>query len=369
MPIKTKKILNSKLSKSLVLYSIHIPILLLLLAFVGSFTLAQYSSEDSLVGQVLGKDSDDNDDEEDKDEDEDRDREDSDDNEDEKDSDEDRGSNSNSGSGSSSNSSVKPAVKNNEVKTEERVENTDGTYSIIETKEKDGEAEVEIITYNQNGDKLRVEKYENKEGEEEARVSVYDGLGNKISDFRLETEDGKELELRLKEGETELSRVRFDVEKQELLVKTKESSGSDGSNSSSDLRIRLLGNDFVLTRSGINALSKFPLVVDDATGEIVVQTPVGEVKLGAMPDSIVEKAKASSGVDDVLDLELQTTSESTSSSSSSLEFKLTGTKTEKLLGLFNLQIPTTLIYDANTGGFIRSEEPTFVTKILDLFSF
>ncbi len=159
-----------------------------------------------------------------------------------------------------------------------------------------------------------------------------------------------------------MSRVKFDVEKQELVVRSNE---SDSESDEDKLRIKMRGENFLLTRNGADALSKFPLIVDDATGQVLVQTPNGEISLGVMPDTIIEKAEASENIDNVSGVELEVGDASTGSS---LEFKMFGTKSEKLLGMFTLQIPSIVIYNAQTGEFVRDEK-TFVTKLLDLFSF
>lgn len=356
------------------LYSLHIPILLLLIGLVATagymgLQATEANSEmgfDKELSAVLGdddKDEDDNSGKGSKDKDDDKDDDRDDDKDDDRDDDK----------GDDRNTEYKEAAYE-ESKTTERIQNEDGTITIKETEtEDDGEIKVEIRTYDANGNKIRVEKYESDEGEEKSRVKVYDEFGNKLSDFRLETEDGKELELKLKEGETELSRVRFDLEKQELVVKTGEleSQNSDDSTNEKNevednnrIRIRLAGNSFVVTRNGVEALSMFPLTVDDETGDIFVNTPVGLIELNAMPDSIVQRAQLSDDIDDVTSVELGTSDENTT-----LEYILVGEKREKLLGLFELQIPVELIYDAESGDFLEAGERSFRTKILELFSF
>lgn len=363
---------SSKKDFSVTFYVFGLPVLLLLIgvfavsALASSRITSQRLSAISKEGSVLSKGSggegdDDKEDDEGEDNDSGRDSDNDDDNNDESDS----------GPGSKNDSSSKPAKieSSSNNKSEERVVNDDGTVSVVKTKEKDGRLKYEVKTYDTSGNKISVEKYESKDGEEKSRVSAYDELGNKISDVRLETEDGKEVELRVKEGGTELSRVRFDVEKQELVVKSESDDASEDESAENKLRIRLDGNNFLLTRQGVDALSKFPLTVDDASGAIFVQTPVGEVRLGVMPDTIVEKAKASDDIDDVSGVELESNNASVNTSDAApLEFKLAGTKSAKLLGLFNLQIPSTVVYDAQTGSFLRSER-AFVTRVLDLFSF
>lgn len=365
---------------------LHLPVLLLLIGvfamstFVSSKFISRITSESPFSnGSVLSSGSDG--DEDDGGDDNDDSGDDNDDSDNDNDSDDDKDSNndddehdSDSYNSSSDTSFEKHESDDaNETKSEVRVQNADGTFSIIKTEEEDGELKREIKTYDASGNKIRVEKYESEDGEEKSRVSVYDGLGNKLSDIRFETEDGKELELRVKEGETELSRIKFDSEKQELIVKTNtsvfESANSGDESGENELRIKLDGDNFLLTRNGVNASSRFPLVVDDATGTVSVQTPNGEIRLGVMPDTIIEKAQALDNVDSVSSVALEAGDVSSNTSDrTALEFKMTGAKSEKLLGVFALQIPSVVTFDAQTGNFLRNEQ-TFVTKLLDLFSF
>ena len=104
------------------------------------------------------------------------------------------------------------------------------------------------------------------------------------------------------------------------------------------------------------------MYVDETDGSVYVQTPKGDVRLGMMPQSIVEKAESLEDVDIVSDVELE------SDSDDKLEFKLKTSSSERLLGVFKLDIPTTVYFDAQDGEQTRSEQ-TFITKVLDFLSF
>jgi len=243
----------------------------------------------------------------------------------------------------------------NELKTRQTITNPDGTTSQIRTEVKNnGEIKTEVRTFNSEGIKISVEKFESQDGKEKSRLRTFDAIGNKLTDFEFETEDGKKLELRVKEGDVELSRVVINQEKHELIVRAEDESR---------IRIRTLQNNFVISREGINAISKFPISIDDATGQIYVKTPAGDVQLNAMPDTIVAKAQASDDLDVVNGVRLDTQQDETTN----VEYVVTGTKSEKLLGLFSLKIPSRLSFDAKTGGFLKNDQG-FVTRILDLFS-
>ncbi len=380
---------KTKSKKSFILYTLHLPILVvfagvLALTTFFSSTVTEFATkmktENNKLGFVLGDDDDDRDDDEDEDKDDDRDDDKDDDRDDDKDDDRDDDEDDDRDDDKAFynfNSDAKPYEddddeRDEEKEIEERVQNADGTFSIIKRKiEDDGKFKYEIKTYDANGNKISVEKYESDDDDEKSMVKIYDEFGNKLSDFRLRTDDGKRLELRLKEGETELSRVRFDVDKQELLVRTdndeeiEEENEMENDSSDNKLRIRLLGDNFILTRQGVDAISKFPLTINDEDGTILIQTPSGEIKLGVMPDTLVENAKNSEDVDDIDSLEIEPDDDD----EDELYMKLMGTKSERLLGLFKIEIPTVLIYDVETGDFLREEPGTLITRILALFSF
>jgi len=333
------------------LYSLLLPILVLAaLVIAGTtgkigFKRPQQEKSDVLSsGSGNGGD----DDEDEDNEDEDSDEGDSDGNESEdNDSDSDRDD-----EGNDSEDENELEDKDDEDETRETITNPDGTTTEIRRETEGDETKVEFRTFDAAGNKIMVEKFESKEGEEKSRVKTYDASGTKLTDLRLETEDGKEIEFRVKEGETELSRVKFDAEDQKLVIRTDDEANS--------LIIKTSGNNFVLTRGGINALSNFPITIDDETGQTFVKTPNGNIELKVMPDSIVERAQLAATIVGDEDLEL--------SSGDELEYRLAGAKSEKLLGIFQVKIPSQLIYSAETGELLKSEQG-FITKVLDLFSF
>ena len=263
-------------------------------------------------------------------------------------------------------------VETNKQKTTERVTNVDGTYSIIEKEIEGTETKYKVKTYDANNNLIGKGETETKDGETKSESKTYDTNGNTLTEVKLESKDGKKLELKTKQNGTE-SKVKFDAEKQELEIETEDNEIDDDDanelneteNTESKLKIKVVGDSFEISRKGINAQSKFPLVVDETTGAIFVKTPNGEVKLGAMPDTIVEKAKTSSNLDTVDSVELD---DSVDETDDTIEFTLTGTKSQNLFGVFEMQIPTTVTYDANTGEFIKSDQ-TLTNRIIDLFSF
>lgn len=252
-------------------------------------------------------------------------------------------------------------------KSQEFVKNADGTITEIRREMKsDGKISVRYVTRDANGNKLedRRGEYDPKEGEEKIRIKTYDQFGNQLSDFEMETKDGKKLEVQVKEGEQDVAHVKYDVDDEELEIRT---GNSDFAMADEDvglenkIKIRAAGDQFLITRQGVGVEANFPIIVDNATGKIFVKTPVGDVELKAMPDTIVEKAKAAKSVDVVEDVSLASDDED-------VHYVVTGTRFERLLGLFTVNIPSRLRFDAQTGDFVQSQEP-FFSRVLDLFSF
>ena len=271
----------------------------------------------------------------------------------------------------------------NKEKSEEVVQNEDGTVIRIRREIKEGEEKVRIVTYDSFGNKISDEEYKRDEGEEKIRLKTYSGTGDKLSDLRLETKDGKVLELRIKEG-GEDSRLKYDVRKNELLVRVGSGPTPSVSTDSTDvgeefqideentLRIKVSDPGFNLIKGNANALVKFPLVVDEETGEVFVTTPNGQIRLGIMPDAIVERARAAQNLRDVVQLEVVPGSSVEESSTvlndTNLEYLVTGAKSERLLGMFSINIPQVLRYDAQNATLLEAKQ-TIAFKLLDLLSF
>ncbi|MFZ5424291.1 MAG: hypothetical protein ACOZAO_00670 [Patescibacteria group bacterium] len=330
----TKKNNPSKTKTTITFYMLHLPVLLVVLGVLAfsalvSFKALPKKSEDSLseqpLGYVLGDDDDekeskednkhedDKDDDEDdnKDEDDDKDDEDEDkdedkddDRDDDKDEDEDDDKDDDNDFENEFELEVEDELEN-KVKTQNRIQNSDGTYSIVKTETEGDKVKIESKTYDASGKLIREEKHE---GSDEG--------------FESETEDstGNKLKIRVQDTET------------------------------------------LIKKEGISGLQNFPLFVNEADGSVYVQTPKGDVKLGVMPQAIIEKAESSEDVDDIEEVELETDAED------KLEFKLKTKKAEKLFGIFELEIPSTVYYDAQDGEELRSEK-TFITRVLDFFSF
>ncbi len=251
-----------------------------------------------------------------------------------------------------------------EEKTRQVVQNPDGTVTeIIREREKDGTIEVKYILRDKDGNILekREGEYDPKEGEEEMKVTTYDVYGKKLREVKIETQDGKVVEVKVKE-DSGASRVKYDVESRTLEIRSRGTyKGDEEAEETYDkVIIRAVGDDFVLTRKGAGVKVNYPLTVDNETGDISVKTPIGEVTLKAMPDTIVQTVRDRNGLDVVESVDLV--------SDNGLQYVVSGKRQEKLLGLFDVEIPLEVKFDAATGTF-RSVEQGFWSKALDLLSF
>ncbi|OGC53345.1 hypothetical protein A3D91_02965 [candidate division WWE3 bacterium RIFCSPHIGHO2_02_FULL_38_14] len=392
--------MNKKPAKSIDLYVVHFPliILIVILALAGSYALVQSNKSSDKSENVLssgsGKDGD-NDEDEDKDEDE-KDQDEDKGKEDEKDKDDDRNSSnsgsgsSNSGSGSGSFNTVSSSsiedddedsdelneVENeiedefeeseSETKTLERVENSNGTISFIKREIEGDKVKIEIKTYDANGNlvgKSKVEQEGSKKSE--SNIREFNAIGTLLKSFELKTEDGNELKLKIKEAvsPTLATKVKYDLFEQEIELELEDEDEVEESTGSqpqalNTLRIRAKNDKFELRQGGTKVLTNFPITIDPVTGQLFVTTPNGLVELKEMPDVIVQKATANLDTTQSVDLD----------SIKKLEYKFVGTRSEKLLGLFPITIPVTAYYDAQTGNLVE-EQISLLNKILALISF
>lgn len=305
-----------KTKKSLTFYVLHLPVLLLILGvfalttFVSNRTFSNRFSNPDVLSSGSGEDGDDDDDEDETDVDEDEDEGDDDDGDDEDNS----GSDSNDDDEDEDELEVEDDLDENdedetEIKTEQKITNSDGSYSIVKKETEGDKTKIEVKTFSVFGKLLSEEKYEG-------------------SDEGIESE-------------------------------TEDSTGNK-------LKIRLENNKVLIKSEGVTGLNNFPLIKDAADGSIYVRTPNGDIKLGVMPQAIIEKAQNSDGIDVIEEVEIEDAEDS--EEDDDLEFRLETKKSQKLFGVFKLEIPSTFFYDAQSGEYLRSYQP-IISQILDFLSF
>ena len=305
-----------------VFYVLHLPILLLVLSVfsISAFVTSKIANktvndQESLASTdsspVLGDEDEDDNEGEDEEENEDE----SDDNDENEDSDEDEDEDEDEDKDDEDEAKDEDDDDENvsKTKTQERVQNNDGSYSVVKHEIEGDKVKIETKTYDASGNLLKEEK---SEGSDEG--------------IETETED------------------------------------SDGNK----LKVRMENNKVLIKSEGVGGLDNFPLFLDETDGNVYVQTPQGDVMLGVMPQAILDKATASDDIDSVEEIEIESEpeDESEEEDSTKLEFRLKTNKTEKLFGVVELEIPATVYYDTQTGELLRSEQ-SLLNKILDMFSF
>jgi len=213
--------------------------------------------------------------------------------------------------------------------------------------------------------KLRVEPAWDEDGNKISVVRVYDLNGRMIENFNLQTQDGKKAELKIEEGGVEFERATYKIKEKELEFKVRDLTEKAieliGYNPS-NIKITVAGQAFKISRAGAYVLAAFPLILEDTSGKVVVNVSSGEAELKALPDTIKFKAEVSDTIDEVELMELEETS-----GANKLVYKITGSKAEKLFGLFRVKLPAKQTYDAQSGRLIKAERAGKI-KVLDALS-
>lgn len=134
-------------------------------------------------------------------------------------------------------------------------------------------------------------------------------------------------------------------------------------NSESKIKIRSGKNKFEFQQEGakFSVESNFPLSVDPLTRELSVETPSGSSVVSVLPQQVIDNMFAAGIVTATSGVDLKTESDG------SLTYDIDGTKSEKLLGVFDVAIPKNLIVSAQTGEVLTVNQSTF-SKILDFLS-
>jgi len=263
----------------------------------------------------------------------------------------------------------------NRANTEETIQNKNGTTTTIKREIEGNQEKVQMRTYDATGNKIGEVEYEGDDKAKELQVKNYNAYTlEQLKNLKLQTSDGKILELQVngREGATE-SKVEYDSENKELKVKVKNKVKSETETETenmeedSELKIKVGGDGFKLTQGEYNALLNYPISVNEETGEVYVTTGNGsQIILEEMPESIVNRARLADSVKSVDKVELNLVNKDTADSS--LEYTVKGTKSQKLLGVFSVNIPISLKYSAQNGDLLDSSQTT-LNKILDLLSF
>lgn len=250
--------------------------------------------------------------------------------------------------------------KSGEVRKENprfKTENTSvGIKSKTEIEGKKRETEVETP----DGQKIKTKVEDDgttKVEVEQGKLKLKYKFENGQMRLKAENERGKEVEL----DDNELDEMGDEAEK-ELEKK--------------GIRIATGSGKPVLTKNNVAATTDFPLSVDVATNKLIVTTPAGQKTVTILPDqaiknlldtNIINKIDSSSGstltgelgqLSGVVKLEIR---------NDRMVYKVSGTKSHRLLGFIPVNASTTAFVSAETGETVETEQP-FITSVIDFLS-
>ena len=137
-------------------------------------------------------------------------------------------------------------------------------------------------------------------------------------------------------------------------------SGSEAAKVKIKIKIKRVENRFVFMTREIEAETDFPLSVNPTTNELVVTTPSGERVVTILPDQAVANMLANNIFNRQRNVNIVF-------ENGTVIYRISGDRDEKLLGIFNVVIPTTAVVSADTGQLVTQEQPFFF-RFLDLLS-
>ncbi len=235
----------------------------------------------------------------------------------------------------------------------ETINNPDGTTTNRYTKTEGSEISVTEVTYDANGNKIMEKKMEKEGEQEEFKLKFYDIYGQSIAQYELKSKNGAVVKIEYEEDGKE-GKVKYNAGSKEFVI---EFDGEDDG----EVKIKSDGEFFRISKEGSVAFTSFPMQINEATGDITITTSNGDVVLKAMPDNIMEKATENGDMEIVEKIELDEDGE--------LEYRIQGIDFQKLLGIFTVEIPVEMTYNAQTGDLLDKSSGGFFSTILNFFSF
>lgn len=106
--------------------------------------------------------------------------------------------------------------------------------------------------------------------------------------------------------------------------------------------------------------SELPIVVNEETGELEAERAGGLVSINQTPPEVIENAKTL-GIDVIDEIKLI-------EEGNRIKYTIEGNKVQKFLGVFEIYLPTSLVYDAEGGTVEKIEQSNWV-KFADILSF
>lgn len=122
-------------------------------------------------------------------------------------------------------------------------------------------------------------------------------------------------------------------------------------------------NKLAVSNNGVTAVTDLPIMVDVETKSLMVSTGAGPKTVTVLPDKALSNILdlgviASVNTQVIPKIEYL---------SGDLVYKFEGTKVYKMLGLYQVTVPTTIVVSAETGEVVSSDQP-LITKVVRLIS-
>ncbi|MBI3619606.1 hypothetical protein HY214_00435 [Candidatus Roizmanbacteria bacterium] len=145
----------------------------------------------------------------------------------------------------------------------------------------------------------------------------------------------------------------------------------------SEVELHKTGDTIALKNGEVEAETHLPLSVDPQTNELTVETETGVKKVTVLPKQAVQNLlskKIITSVQTEIAKNPQTAREQAQQKTELTQvngeavFKIQGVANKRLLGIFNVALPKTILTSAETGE-IRKIDESFMSRIFDAISF
>lgn len=211
------------------------------------------------------------------------------------------------------------------------------------------------------------EENENNESEEEQEIN--EKTTNR-QEIKFEVKNGKVKAIAQDGTETELP---DNLSEESIKIEDKSGKG--------EVELKAIGDNLFILKSKSQARTKLPISVNTETSELTVTTPKGTKVLTILPDKAIE-GMIKAGIIDQSELSTTQQLESfssteeqkgvsvelTTSENGRLVYKVNGTQTKRVFGIFPVKFEKTAEVSAETGEVMQPKEST-LNKILNLLSF
>lgn len=176
----------------------------------------------------------------------------------------------------------------------------------------------------------------------------------------VETADVGEFQAKVNDGELEFeAKEATDASK---LARLKNTTAIKVKLNGKEIELQAENDHINLKLGNIQAETRFPLTIDQTTGQLMVITPNGPRPIRVLPDQASQVAQ-NAGVQNKIDkLEVL----SSTSATDSVVIKLTGAKTGSILGLIPINQPVETEVGAQTGQIVNVNAP-FWLRLLSPF--